>query len=111
MSAQTSPGRVDAIVVIAEFTVPAAKNDEFLAVCEADGRGSVAHEPGCQQFDTLTCSEQPELVVLFEVYDDEAAFQTHLQTPHYATFADGVKRLGLAEPTVRFMSRARRGGA
>jgi quinol monooxygenase YgiN len=31
--------------------------------------------------------------VLYEVYESEAAFDAHLQTPHLATFRDGIEPL------------------
>ncbi len=109
MSETSKP--VSAFVVIAEFSVTAAHAAEFLAVCAADGHGSVTTEPGCQQFDVLTDPAAPETVILFEVYDDAAAFEAHKRTPHYATFAAAVQRLGLPEPKVRLLGRAHRGGA
>ncbi len=98
-------------VVIAEFSVPAAHKAEFLVACAADGHGSVNDEPGCQQFDVLADASKPETVVLFEVYDDAAAFAAHKQTPHYAAFDATVRRLGLPTPDVRLLDRAHRGGA
>jgi quinol monooxygenase YgiN len=32
-------------------------------------------------------------VLLYEVYDDEAAFDAHLQTPHLAAFRSGIENL------------------
>jgi quinol monooxygenase YgiN len=34
-------------------------------------------EPGCRQFEVLVDQEDKTKVVLFEVYDDEAAFKAH----------------------------------
>ena len=95
----------DAYVVIAEFEVSAAHKEEFLELCRYDSTRSVQDEPGCRQFDALTSEAAPESVVLYEVYDDKAAFDAHLATPHYAVFADGVERLGIKERQVRFLAR------
>ncbi len=92
-------------VIIAEFEVPAASREEFLELCRYDSTSSVRDEPGCRQFDALTIDDAPDAVVLYEVYDDKAAFDAHLQTPHYATFADGVKRLEVTQKQVRFLTR------
>ncbi|HEY0161555.1 MAG TPA: putative quinol monooxygenase [Edaphobacter sp.] len=92
-------------IVIAEFEVSAAHRAEFLTLCEFDSKQSVSNEPGCQKFDLLTSDEAPESVVLFEVYDDRGAFDFHLTTPHYATFAEGVQRLGVTKKNVRFFGR------
>ena len=92
-------------VVIAEFEVSSAQREEFLELCRYDSACSVRDEPGCRQFDALTIDEAPEAVVLYEVYDDKAAFDAHLATPHYATFAEGVTRLGVTQKQVRFLTR------
>ncbi|MBE7157250.1 MAG: antibiotic biosynthesis monooxygenase [Rhodospirillales bacterium] len=92
-------------VVIAELSVPEPHRAEFLELCAFDSRSSVQNEPGCRQFDVLTMESTPDMVVLYEVYDDRAAFDAHLATPHYAKFADGVTRLGVTKNQVRFLDR------
>ncbi len=92
-------------VIIAEFEVRAEHKDEFLDLCRYDSTCSVRDEPGCRQFDALTIDDAPEAVVLYEVYDDKAAFEAHLATPHYATFASGVTRLDVTRKQVRFLTR------
>lgn len=94
-----------AFVVIAEFDVPAEHRDEFLELCRYDAEHSVADEPGCRQFDANIPEEAPNAVVLYEVYEDKAAFEAHLQTPHYAKFAEGVGRMGVTKTRVRLFSR------
>ena len=100
MSSQTK-----SFVVIAELSVPQVHRAEFLELCAYDGRSSVRNEPGCHQFDVLTMEDTPEAVVLYEVYDSRAAFDAHLATPHYATFAEGVARLEVTKTQVRFLER------
>jgi len=41
-----------------------------------------------------------ETVVLYEIYDDRAAFQAHVKTPHFAAF-DRESRDLVAAKTVR----------
>ena len=36
-------------------------------------------------------SEQPNRVLLYEVYDSAAAFDAHLETPHLKTFRDRIE--------------------
>ena len=50
-------------------------------------RGNViANEPYCQRFDVLVPQEEDSVVCLYEVYDDEAAFQKHGETPYFAEY-------------------------
>jgi quinol monooxygenase YgiN len=94
-----------AFVVIAEFSVGAEGKAEFLELCAFDSVRSTTDEAGCSQFDVVTAEESPEVVILYEVYADRAAFDAHMQTPHYAVFAAGVERLGVTKTLVRFLTR------
>jgi len=40
-------------------------------------------EPGCRQFDVLYDPKDKTKVMLYEIYNDEAAFEAHQQTPHF----------------------------
>ncbi|WP_407529137.1 putative quinol monooxygenase [Methylobacterium oryzisoli] len=93
-------------VVIAEFTVRPGSLDAFLALAHEDARASVAHEPGCRAFDVAVDETDPHRVVFYEVYDDRAAFDAHLATPHLARFREGFPALIVAERPVRFLSRS-----
>jgi quinol monooxygenase YgiN len=94
-----------AFVVIAEFEVAAEHKAEFLEVCRFDSVRSTTDEAGCRQFDVLTSGESPASVALYEVYDDRAAFDTHLTMPHFTVFSETTKRLGVETKAVRFFAR------
>ena len=80
-------------VIIAEFEVKPDQLEQFLELARTDASQSVAKEPGCRQFDVTLDREQPNRVVLYEVYEDAAAFDAHLETPHLAAFRAGIERL------------------
>ncbi|TNC07693.1 antibiotic biosynthesis monooxygenase [Methylobacterium terricola] len=92
-------------VVIAEFRVKPGSLDAFLALAHDDARSSVADEPGCRAFDVAVSESDPQAVVFYEVYDDRAAFDAHLETPHLARFRDGFPALIAEERPVRFLAR------
>ncbi len=94
-----------AFVVIATFNVKEGAMPEFLGIAHGDARDSVANEPGCQQFDAVIPEDAPDHLVLYEVYDDRAAFERHLEQPHYLPFRDAVPRLTDGDPVVRFCVR------
>ena len=55
-------------------------------------------EPGCRQFDVLVDPKDKTRVMLYEVYDDDQAFETHQQTPHFKKyFAEAVPLLASRE--------------
>jgi quinol monooxygenase YgiN len=90
-----------ASVVVAEFEVKPEAMDAFVAAAIADARASVANEPGCRQFDVTRSNEDPNRILLYEVYDSEAAFDAHLQTPHLATFRAQIEPLVLSRQARR----------
>ena len=47
---------------------------------------SARKEPGCRQFEVLVDPQDRTRVMLFEVYDDEKAFEAHQQTPHFKKY-------------------------
>ena len=57
-----------------------------LAYYGTEGQGSVRDEPGCFRFDIHQDAEVPTRFYLYKVYTDEAAFQAHLETPHFLTW-------------------------
>jgi quinol monooxygenase YgiN len=58
-------------------------------------------EPGCRQFEVLQDPKDKAKIMLYEVYNDEAAFQTHQQTPHFKKYvAEAVPLLASRERQV-----------
>ena len=43
-------------------------------------------EPGCRRFDVLVDPKDPALSMLYEIYDDEAAFVAHQATAHFKKY-------------------------
>ena len=77
-------------VVVAQFEVKAGQLSAMVEAAKTDAAASVANEPGCRRFDVLVPRDGAERVVLYEIYDDEAAFQAHLETPHLKAFRDAI---------------------
>ena len=58
-------------------------------------------EPGCKQFDVLVDPKDKAKVMLYEVYNDEKAFEAHQQTPHFKKYlAEAVPMLAARERSV-----------
>jgi quinol monooxygenase YgiN len=93
-----------AYVVVAELTVPADRLEAFIAQSLDDARDSVAHEPGCRQFEVHVPVDGAPTVVLYEVYDDRAAFEAHLTTPHFERWRDAAQDW-ITDRRVQFLTR------
>lgn len=59
---------------------------DFLPLMVENARTSRAGERGCRAFDVAVPEAAPDKVVLWEVYDDRAAFDAHLASAHFKAF-------------------------
>jgi quinol monooxygenase YgiN len=91
-------------IVMAEFEVKPERMEDFLALACDDARCSVAHEPGCHTFDVAVDQADPNCVVFYEVYDDQAAFDAHLATPHLARFRAGFPDCVVEQKPIRILA-------
>lgn len=80
-------------VLIVEFDVKPEHLGRFNELIAVNAKASVADEPGCRQFDVLQDQDNPNRIVLYEVYDSPAAFQDHMGRRHTQTFLAAAKPL------------------
>ena len=71
------------LALVVEFRIKPAHIAAFERAIVDNARASRDTEPGCRQFDVCRDPADPSLFFLYELYDDEAAIEAHLQTPHY----------------------------
>lgn len=72
--------------VTVHFSLQAGAEQRFLPMVRDNARRSLEDEPGCRRFDVCHEPSQPTQVFLYELYDDRAAFDAHLATPHFKAF-------------------------
>ena len=77
-------------VVSVEFKLHPQHAANFQTAVVINARASVQDEPGCSQFDVCVAPDDASVIYLYEIYDDRAAFEAHLKTPHYAVFDTAV---------------------
>ena len=66
-----------------------------------DNAREARKEPGCRQFDVLVDPKDRTKVMLYEIYDDENAFEAHQQTKHFKKYlAEAVPLLAQRERNV-----------
>ena len=64
----------------------------------AENAKNARKEPGCKQFDVLVDPNDRAKIMLYEVYNDEKAFEAHQQTPHFKKYlAEAVALLASRE--------------
>ena len=84
------------LVVHVHARVRPGRAGEFLDATLANARASLA-EPGVLRFDVIQDRDDPEHVVLVEVYRNDDAAAAHKQTAHYAAWRDRVAEM-MARP-------------
>jgi (4S)-4-hydroxy-5-phosphonooxypentane-2,3-dione isomerase len=71
------------LALVVEFRIKPAHVAAFEQAIIENARASRETEPGCRQFDVCRDPADAGVFFLYELYDDDAAIQAHLQTPHY----------------------------
>ena len=77
-------------VIIAPIQIREGHKEQFIQAIIEDAKGSVNDEPGCLRFDVIQDAGDENRIWLYEVYQDEAAFQAHTQAPHFIKFRDAT---------------------
>ncbi len=91
------------LLILVEFKVPPANLPRFLVMVHENARTSLEVEPGCRQFDVAIEQGTPEpVVLLYDIYDDLAAFQAHLALDHVKQFLGAAKALHNGQTIRRF---------
>jgi (4S)-4-hydroxy-5-phosphonooxypentane-2,3-dione isomerase len=74
--------------------------ERFLGAIEDDAISSVRDEPGCARFEVLQDRTDPDTYFFYEVYQDQAAFEAHKRTVHFARWSAAAQDV-LREPATR----------
>ena len=78
------------IVLVAKYHVKAGHGDTVEAALKKMAPLVKAGEPGCTLYQACRSTENPDLFLLYEHYQDEAALLGHRETPHFKEFIEGV---------------------
>jgi autoinducer 2-degrading protein len=85
-----------------DLDIVPAERENFLAAIKENG-AAAATEPGCRRFDILNLASDPNHFLLYEVYDNEAAFKAHRETEHFKKYFAAVAKM-IAKRDARPMS-------
>ena len=77
--------------IFASISIKSGLHDQFLSTIRDTAHKSVTEEAGCVRFDVFKDLANENRYVLYEVYTDEAAFETHLKTAHAKRAMEGTK--------------------
>src|SRR5918993_4719374 len=98
--APAEPGQ-DRMVRLAELEIDPAQLDNYKAALKEEIEASIRLEPGVLTLFAVSVKDRPTQIRIFETYADVAAYQAHLETPHFRKYKTGtqhmVKSLTLVE--------------
>jgi quinol monooxygenase YgiN len=87
-------------VLTVQIRIKPENVDAFMKAVLENARNA-RKEPGCRQFEVLVDPQERTRVMLFEVYDDERAFEAHQATAHFKKYlAEAVPMLASRERQV-----------
>lgn len=78
------------LIRMAELEIKPEHIDAYLAFLTEEIDASLEQEPGVITLNALSVKDQPHRVRIIEVYADQAAYEAHLQTPHFLKYKSGT---------------------
>ena len=89
------------LVRIAELEIDPGQVPAYRDALKEEIATSIRVEPGVLSLYAVSVKDQPSQVRIFETYKDQAAYESHLQTPHFKKYKaetqNMVKSLRLIE--------------
>ena len=92
---------MEEVALIVHYQAKPGMGDEVAALL-ARHTAATRAEPGNLDFVALRLTEDPDAFVLYERYENQAAFEAHTASPHYEGIAVARIRPLLADRTVEF---------
>lgn len=80
-------------VIVVDFRLKPGGKSAFRRLIDENARASCRNEPGCRRFDVLELAAEADRIMLYEIYDDRAAFDAHVKTRHFAQFNEASAAL------------------
>jgi quinol monooxygenase YgiN len=74
------------LALVATVNVAPGRRDEVLSLLKAHGARSLKDEPGTLHFEVLVPREDDTKLLIYEVYQDDAAFEAHRNAASVARF-------------------------
>ena len=73
-------------VVVVFLEAQAGRQAELRDALRRHGNLSIEREEGCRRYDISVDPIDGSAFLVYQVYDDEAAYRAHRELPHYADF-------------------------
>jgi quinol monooxygenase YgiN len=88
--------------VVVNIKVDPVERMRFLPLIRQCAAATLRTEEDCIQLDVCTTSRRPNDVLLYGLYTDRAAFDLHLNTPHFRVFDAATTPMVLEKDVTTF---------
>lgn len=93
VNAQTQMRKPPPLVRIAELEIDPDQLIAYTRALSDEIATSIREEPGVLDLYAVSVKDHPNQVRIFELYKDQAAYESHLQSPHFKKYKDATKRM------------------
>ncbi|MFC4273235.1 antibiotic biosynthesis monooxygenase [Sneathiella chungangensis] len=90
------------LAVTARFDIIPGKEAAFMKEMKKQAENSLSLEPDCHYFDICVDVDNPGRIILYELYEDAAAFEEHLASRHFAEFVETITPMITAKEIERW---------
>jgi quinol monooxygenase YgiN len=91
VNAQTQMRKPPPLVRIAELEIDSDQLIAYKHALSDEIATSVREEPGVLMLYAVSVKDHPSQVRVFETYKDQAAYESHLESPHFKKYKDATK--------------------
>jgi len=78
------------MVRLSQITVDPGQLHSYNAFLQEEIEASMRLEPGVLSLYAVSEKENPNKITILEIYKDEAAYQSHIRTPHFLKYKQGT---------------------
>jgi quinol monooxygenase YgiN len=90
-------------VIVAEFQVTRDALPKFMEAANRIASTVAGQEPGCERYDVITSVDEPGRGMIYEVYEDLAAFEAHRESSHFAQFFKDIDLIDVRWTSARYL--------
>ena len=89
----TDRSRPPYYVQIATLEIDPSRIEEYCAAVAAHARAAIESEPGVLALNVVADRDDPARITVFEIYQDRAAYERHLQAAHFLDYKAAVETM------------------
>ena len=81
------------MVRLAKLVIDSSQLENYKALLKEEIEASLRLEPGVLTLYAVSEKNKPTHITILEIYADEKAYKSHLQTPHFIKYKTGTKNM------------------